>query len=364
MSKNSKIDERIDNLFVGFDPEESVAKPGRTSGIDVLAPHLVKPVPAQQNFGSSRKILLFPVGIMTICLLTGFFVFARFQTASTAPPPIQQPGPTEPTLPGPTPNTPNTPNPTNVQDILPPNVPGGLTATAAEPATVDLAWAASTDNLGVVGYTIYRNGVSIATASGSDLTFRDEGALPDNTYNYALDAFDQAGNHSAISAPIQVTIPAQPGNQIFLRPSEDTYVNSENPNTVYGTANTLRIDAAPDIHAYLRFIVPGLNGKTIIRARLMLYTESGAVRGIQVRSVVGNVWNELGTNYYNAPSLGDQLASSLPAESGAWITLDVTPYVMGEGRYNFSLVTDSITAIHLASRETGANAPKLSLDLR
>ena len=364
MSKNSKIDERIDNLFMGLDPEESFPKPERSSGIDVLAPHLVTPTPARQNFGSSRKTLLFPVGIMTVCLLTGFFVFARFQTASTAPPPIQQPGPTGSTLPGPTPNTPNTLNPTNVQDILLPSVPGGLTATAADPATVDLAWAASTDNLGVVGYTIYRNGVSIATASGSDLTFRDKGVLPDNTYNYALDAFDQAGNHSAISAPIQVTIPAQPGNQIFLRPSEDTYVNSENPNTVYGTANTLRIDASPDIHAYLRFIVTGLNGKTIIRARLMLYTESGAARGIQVRSVVGNVWNELGTNYFNAPILGSQLAVSSPAESGTWITLDVTPYVTGEGRFNFGLVTDSITAVHLTSRETGANAPKLSLDLR
>jgi hypothetical protein len=58
------------------------------------------------------------------------------------------------------------------------------------------------------------------------------------------------------------------------------------------------------------------------------------------------------------------LASPPPAKSATWITLDLTPYVTGEGRFNFSIVTDSTTAVHLASRETGANAPKLSLDLR
>jgi hypothetical protein len=188
-------------------------------------------------------------------------------------------------------------------------------------------------------------------------------ALPDSAYSYALDAYDQAGNHSAISAPVQVAIPAQPGAQIFLLPSEDTYINAENPNSIYGTAKTLRIDASPEIHAYLRFVVTGLNGKTITRARLMLYTESGAARGIQAVSVVGNLWNELGTNYYNAPALGSQLAFSPPAESATWITLDVTSSVTSEGRFNFGIVTDSTTAVHLASRETGANSPKLSLDL-
>jgi hypothetical protein len=361
MSKKSKVDERIDTLFTGFNPAESVAKSERISGINILAPHLIKQIPAQQNSSSSRKKLLFPIGFMAVCLLTGFLVFARFQNASTAAPP-QQPSSTQPV---PTASAPtNAPIFTNIQDTQPPSVPGGLTATTADPATVDLAWAASSDNLNVMGYTIYRDGISVATASGSDLTFHDMLALPGTTYNYALDAYDQAGNHSAISAPVQVTTPAQPGNQIFLRPSEDTYVNADNPNSVYGTANTLRIDASPDIHAYLRFFVTGLNGKTITRARLMLYTESDAVRGIQVMSVVGIVWNELGTNYYNAPAMGAQIAFSPPADSATWIALDVTPYVTGEGRFNFGIVTDSITAIHLASRETGANAPKLSLDLR
>lgn len=362
MTKKSKIDERIGALFASLDPEESVAKPGRIPGIGNGAPHLADPEPAQRNSNqgalakSSRQKLLIPLGLTTVCLLTAVFVFTRFQTALTAPSP-GQPGPVQPV------SIPNTPNPTKIQDAQPPSVPGGLTVTTDDASTVNLAWAAASDDLGVVGYTIYRDGVSVATASGSDLAFHDMVALPGTTYSYTLDAYDQAGNHSAISSPVQVTTPSQPGAQVFILPEEDTYINAESPNSIYGTAKTLRIDASPDIHAYLRFVVTGLNGKTITRARLMLYAESGATRGIQVMSVVGNVWNELGTNYFNAPVLGSLLAASPPTKSDNWIALDVTSYVTGEGRFNFGIVTDSTTGVHLASRETGADSPKLSLDL-
>jgi hypothetical protein len=187
--------------------------------------------------------------------------------------------------------------------------------------------------------------------------------VPDSTYSYTLDAYDQAGNRSAISAPLQVTTLAQPGSQISLRPEEDTYVNADNPSFIYGTAVSLRVDGSPDIHAYLRFIVTGLNGRKIIRARLMLYTKSGTTQGIQVRAVTGNSWSELGTDYFNAPALGDLLTSSSSAKEATWITFDMTPFITGEGRFDFGLTTDSSTAANMASRETGADAPQLILDL-
>jgi acid phosphatase type 7 len=126
----------------------------------------------------------------------------------------------------------------------------------------------------------------------------------------------------------------------------------------------LRMDASPDIHAYLRFIVSGLNGKTIFRARLMLYTKSSAALGLRVMAVADNTWNELDTNYNNAPALGDKVALASQAETASWVEFEVTPYVTGEGRFNFGIITNSITAVSLASRETGANAPQLILDLR
>ncbi len=91
-------------------------------------------------------------------------------------------------------------------NILAPSVPAGLTATATSSTEVDLSWNASTDNVGVTGYTIYRNGVSLATVSGS-LTYADKSVAEATTYNYTVDAFNAGGNHSAQSLPASATTP-------------------------------------------------------------------------------------------------------------------------------------------------------------
>jgi hypothetical protein len=45
--------------------------------------------------------------------------------------------------------------------------------------------------------------------------------------------------------------------------------------------------------------------------------------------------------------------------AGVWISMDVTSYITGNGTYNLALTTPGSTAISLASRESGANAPQL-----
>jgi hypothetical protein len=364
MTKKSELVERGNNFFAGFDSRISAAQPRQLTGFDKIAPHVMNPIPAEKNLSSTRQKFLIPVGFVVVSLLTAVFVFARFQIAFTAALPLSLPL-SIPTLPGSTPVPPPEPiKPTDSQDTQPPSAPGKLSATNAHDTTVNLAWEESNDNTGVVGYTIYRNGVSIAAISSSILTFHDIAVMPGAAYTYGIDAYDKAGNHSAISAPLQVITPAQPGNQVFFRPEEDTYVNASNPTEIYGTAVSLRMDGSPDIRTYLRFLVTGLNGRKITQARLMLYTKSGTSRGIQLRAVTGNSWNELGSNYNNAPALGDLLASSTSAGGATWIALDLTSYITGEGRFDFALATDSATAVSLASRETGAEAPQLILDLQ
>ncbi len=44
------------------------------------------------------------------------------------------------------------------EDGIPPSAPTGLTATATSSSSVSLSWTASTDNVGVTGYNILRNG--------------------------------------------------------------------------------------------------------------------------------------------------------------------------------------------------------------
>lgn len=93
-----------------------------------------------------------------------------------------------------------------VSDTIPPSAPANLAATATG-TTVSLSWSASTDNVGVAGYKISRNGVSAATTQNPNYT--DSGLQPNTSYTYAVRAFDAAGNESAESST-QVTTGTTP----------------------------------------------------------------------------------------------------------------------------------------------------------
>lgn len=82
-------------------------------------------------------------------------------------------------------------------DTTAPNTPTNLAATAASNSQIDLSWAASTDNVGVAGYKIYRDGTylkSVTTTSTSDT-----GLSANTQYCYTVSAYDTAGNESAQS---------------------------------------------------------------------------------------------------------------------------------------------------------------------
>src|SRR5213596_3109675 len=93
-------------------------------------------------------------------------------------------------------------------DTTPPSVPTGLTASAVSSSQINLSWAASSDNVGVSGYRVYRGGTQIATTSAT--SFTNTGLSPSTTYSYAVAAFDAAGNLSAQSGPASATTPAAP----------------------------------------------------------------------------------------------------------------------------------------------------------
>jgi len=83
-------------------------------------------------------------------------------------------------------------------DTTAPTVPAGFTATAQSPTQINLAWTASTDNLGVTGYRVYRDGTLLATL-GNVTTYQNTGLTASTSYSYTVAAFDAAGNASAQS---------------------------------------------------------------------------------------------------------------------------------------------------------------------
>ncbi len=87
-------------------------------------------------------------------------------------------------------------------DTTKPTVPKDLAATVTPPNTVVLTWTASTDNIGVAGYEVYRNGVLATTVTTPTATLT---GLTGNNY-YQVLAFDAAGNKSAKTASALVTL--------------------------------------------------------------------------------------------------------------------------------------------------------------
>ncbi|MFD0887327.1 fibronectin type III domain-containing protein [Streptosporangium algeriense] len=100
-------------------------------------------------------------------------------------------------------------------DPTPPSTPGNLRVTGTSSSTVSLAWDASTDNVGVTGYEVYRGTALVTTVTGT--TYTDSNLNPSSTYTYKVRARDAAGNRSPESDPVSATTqgdngaPGQPG---------------------------------------------------------------------------------------------------------------------------------------------------------
>jgi len=94
-----------------------------------------------------------------------------------------------------------------VKDTEAPTVPAGLSASAITQTSATISWQASTDNVGVVGYKILRDGQMVNSAAQTRWT--DTGLKADSEYHYQIVAFDAAGNQSAKSQMLTVKTQSQ-----------------------------------------------------------------------------------------------------------------------------------------------------------
>lgn len=100
-------------------------------------------------------------------------------------------------------------------DIQPPTAPTGLASPSSTADSVTLSWNPSSDNVGVTGYEILREGNLVG--SSATTSFTDTGLASGATFNYAVRARDAAGNISAESAPfVARTQPGSPGGQVVV----------------------------------------------------------------------------------------------------------------------------------------------------
>ncbi len=125
-------------------------------------------------------------------------------------------------------------------DTTPPSVPTGLAASNVQCNSVTLTWNASSDNVGVTAYKVYRNSVLIATVTAPTTTYTDTTVAASTAYSYTVSAVDAAANESAQSTPpANVTTPACPDTTPPTVPTNVATSNVQcNSVTVTWTAST------------------------------------------------------------------------------------------------------------------------------
>ncbi len=95
-------------------------------------------------------------------------------------------------------------------DTSPPTVPGNVTVSSATGTSISLSWSASSDNVGVVGYGLYRGGTRVSSSSTTQGTFT--GLSCGSSYTLGVDAVDAAGNRSTVATVNAGTAACSPGS--------------------------------------------------------------------------------------------------------------------------------------------------------
>ena len=112
-------------------------------------------------------------------------------------------------------------------DSTPPSSPSDLDGSATG-TTVTLSWTAATDDVGVTGYVVQRNGTDLALAAGTSVGIP---ASPAGRADYRVIAVDAAGNRSVASVAVTVTVvgapPPSPTDTV--KPTAPTGLAGTNP---------------------------------------------------------------------------------------------------------------------------------------
>ncbi|MDF2460705.1 MAG: hypothetical protein K0S68_108 [Candidatus Saccharibacteria bacterium] len=126
-------------------------------------------------------------------------------------------------------------------DSTRPSTPTNLRVASKTTTSVSLAWSASTDNVGVTGYHIYRGGTMVGHSTGTSYT--NTGLTASTSYSYTVRATDAANNLSYASAALSVTT-ASPDT---TRPTVSLTAPTAGLTVVKGTPVVLSANASDNV---------------------------------------------------------------------------------------------------------------------
>ena len=243
-------------------------------------------------------------------------------------------------------------------DTLPPTAPSNLIASAITSNQVSLNWTAGTDNKGVTGYQIFRNGIQIGSSSST--SYSDTTTQAQVTYNYSVKAVDGVGLTSGSSNIATVTTPAQSA-VIVVTPTADAEIQLDKPTTNFGLAAQFVVDNSPIKNALLKFTVVGIGTQTVVNAKLRLYCLDGSPFGGEFHRLVNTSWSEGTVTWNTAPAADTEILANLgKVVAGNWYEVDVTSFVNGDGTYGLRVNSTNADGASYSSKEGAAGfAPQL-----
>ncbi|WP_162458584.1 DNRLRE domain-containing protein [Pseudactinotalea suaedae] len=266
-------------------------------------------------------------------------------------------------------------------DTTAPSVPGGVVA-SVDGANVALTWSASTDDVGVTGYAVYRGTTAAFTADASSRigqitsTSYNDPSRPEGTWYYRVSATDAAGNVSGASAGVAAVVAGPVGEPVVqtVVTDADTMVAAVNPANVYGSSTQISARSNTAIWSFLRFQLPAApEGYVLSSASLRLVTSSDptATSGDahQVH-LVDQPWSEATTTWANRPTevasgvLGQLTGASalVTAYTVSLSTAELAALAGGPATLRLSSETGTDN-VRLLARETGSAGSRPSLTL-
>ena len=249
--------------------------------------------------------------------------------------------------------------------FLAPDAPTGLSASGLT-AEVALDWTDSSES-DLAGYLVYRSTgtggpyteITMSMLTSSD--YDDTAVSGGTTYYYVVTAVDDYANESVYSAEVSATPTVATTTDSFA-PGADTYVNQASPTSNYGSNTVLNVmDATNDRRTFLKFTVTGVG--TVTGATLKLKckaTQSGTTSALQVTDTS---WAEGSLNWNNQPTVGTVADSASNVAAEAWIELDVTSLITGNGTFSIAVEGSSSSLVQYYSSDNSGTSNDPVLDV-
>ncbi len=210
-----------------------------------------------------------------------------------------------------------------VSDSTAPSVPASLSSSNVSYTSATVNWAASTDNVGVTGYTIYRNGTQVGTSTTT--SFSSTGLTPATTYQFKVAARDAIGNTSAQSTALSVTtlidsvapsVPGKPTSSAQTMTSITLNWTASTDNVALVGYRVFRNGALVASPTSTTYTDTGLTPQTSYSYTIAAYDSSGVMSAQSAATPVSTLADNV------APSIPTGLKSSVSA--GNNVTLNWT----------------------------------------